>query len=210
VTKYLVGSLFVALLLAAPKAASAAPFGFSCVTNNNATDCATLEAQLQLTVTAGAGNTVDFLFNNTGPLASSITDVYFDDTVPALLGTPGTITESAGVSFSANCSPGNLPGGDSIGFVTSYCADSDSPVQPMGVNPGEWLKISYTLQAGAVFDRVIDALNNSAYRVGVHVQGFSSGGSESAITGVPEPSSLLLLGTGLLTVVPGRFLKRRR
>jgi hypothetical protein len=215
VNKYVMKFLFLAFLLAAPKTALAAPFGFSCISNSSATNCATLQSQLQLTVGSSLPGTVDFRFTNTGPLASSITDVYFDDTVPALLGNPGTITHSTGVSFTAGCAPGNLPGGNPINFTASYCADSDSPVQPNGVNPGEWLQISYTLQniggTTATLNDVLAAMASGAYRVGIHVQGFSNGGSESAIaTPVPEPAMLLLFGMGLLVLGRARLIRGRR
>jgi hypothetical protein len=187
------------LLGAAP--ASADVFGFNCITNNSATDCAILEAQIQMEVTAGGSNTVNFTFTNTGTEDASLTDVYFSDLLPPLLGNPVTITYSSGVVFSLGCSPGNLPGGQPYGFTTSYCADSNSPVQPRGVNPGEWLNVAYTLQNGATAEQVLAAIYAGQYRVGIKVQGFEDEGSESGIvTRVPEPSTLLFLTSGLLVI----------
>jgi hypothetical protein len=205
-------SMFVlgaALMLFAPTQSHAETFSFSCITGNSATNCNALEDQVVLDVTADANpNLVNFRFTNTGSSASSITDVYFNDLKPALLGLPSYFTSSSGVSFAAGCSPGNVPGGGgSFGFVTSYCADSNSPTQPNGVNPGEWLNIQYTLQGDATFADVLAALYNETYRVGVHVQGFADGGSEAGVTQVPEPSTLLLAGSGLAFAVTRR---RRR
>jgi hypothetical protein len=184
-------------------------FGFECISNNAPADCAILEAQIQMEVTAGAPGQVDFRFTNIGPGAASLTSVYFSDLVAPLLGLPLMITSSPGVVFSAGCSPGDLPGGTPYGFTTSYCAQSTSPVSPNGVNPGEWLNFAFTLQSGASVEDVLDAIYRGDYRVGVKLQGFDSEGSESGIVlnGVPEPSALLSIGTGLL-LLP--LLRRRR
>jgi hypothetical protein len=199
----------VALSVAAPSSALATPFGFNCISNNSAADCASLQSQLHMDVTLNASSPtmVDFLFTNDGPAASSITAVYFDDAVPALLGTPGKIAESSGVKFAAGCTPGNLPAGNPYNFVSNYCVDSDAPTQPNGVNPGEWLRLTYTLQANATLAQVLAALDDGAYRVGIKVQGFKDGKSESGISTpgptpapVPEPASLIMVGTGFLFV----------
>ena len=57
-------------LLAGPLAANAVPFGFDCISNNNAANCSTGENQFQLNV-LDAGGSVNFTFSNAGPSASS-------------------------------------------------------------------------------------------------------------------------------------------
>src|SRR5688572_9299278 len=79
--------------------ASAEVFGFSCITTGNPEDCGILEAQLVMEVTAVGTNQVLFRFTNTGAEDSSITDVYFDDLLPPMLGGPVIISSSAGVAF---------------------------------------------------------------------------------------------------------------
>ena len=105
--------------------ARAVTFGFGCITNNLAGDCAIGQAQLTVDVTAGPGpNQVTFTFNNVGGSASSIADVYFadgtllgiskirdkDDSIVSLggLGDPGVDFTSGGAS------PPNLPGGNLV------------------------------------------------------------------------------------------------
>ena len=190
-----------AALLGLSTPANAEIYGFSCITGNSAYNCAVLQDQVQVQVTPDPTDPVlvNFRFTNSGPLASSITDVYFSDLVP-LLGLPLSITWSPGVRFSPGCSPRNLPGGNSYGFSSSYCADSDPRTQPNGVNPGEWLNLAYTLQGAATFGDVISSIEDGAYRIGIHVQGFGDGGSESGINRVSEPVTLMLFGTGLLLV----------
>jgi hypothetical protein len=99
-----------------------------------------------------------------------------------------------------------LAGGNIINFQTTagFSADSNQPVQPNGINPGEFLQIIFSLQSGGTLQDVYNELVTGELRIGIHVQGFDSGGSESFIntppTSVPEPTTMLLFGLGLLGV----------
>jgi hypothetical protein len=176
-------------------------YSFDGFSPNSVADVALGEAQLSMQVSPGPGaNQVQFTFSNSGPAAMSITDVYFDD--GTLLGI-ATIVNGPGVDFSQGASPGDLPGGNNLSpaFVTSagFSADSNPPAQPNGANPGEWLTIIFNLLPGVTFADTIEALapQSGALRVGIHVQGFATGGSESFVH-VPAPASgLMVLGAGL-------------
>jgi hypothetical protein len=185
--------------------AHAVLFGFGPVTNNNATNVATGISQLSVDVTSYNSSTIQFYFANSGPLASSITDIYFDDNANTIA-LPMSIINGSGVSFSPGASPNNLPGGNAIGFQNDAGFDSDSntPTQPKGINPGEWLIIRLQYEGASNLNSVVAALTNQTLRIGIHVQGFSNGGSESFVSGpmptavVPEPATYLLLASSLM------------
>lgn len=159
--------------------------GFVNITGNNATDAAVGEAQLLVQITDIGSDQVLFTFLNTGPEASSITDVYFDD--GALLGIAFIDDSDPSVSFSQLAAPGNLPGGELLDppfeVTGGFSADSDPAVVQNGVNPGESLGIGFDLLTGKTFDDVLISLSDGSLRIGIHVQGFDDGGSESFVNG---------------------------
>ncbi len=185
------------LVLVTGQEARAVSYGFGCISNNLAVDCAIGEAQLSVEVIDVGGAQVEFKFTNVGADASSATDVYFDD--GSLLAI-NSVINGVGVDFSAPASPSNLPGGGGVSppFVTSlgFGVDSLPPTEPNGINPGETLSIIFDLIGGQMYADVLTELESGALRIGLHVQGYGTTGSESFVN-IPEPGTGLLMGLGL-------------
>ena len=184
----------IALLLACTTPAwGDAIYNFAAVTNNSIIDTQIGEAQLQVLVKPYGSGQVSFTFINNGPAPSSITDVYFDDGGLVRI---AEIWDGGNVEFEKYADPANLPGGKYINFTakTGLSADSNAPAQPNGVNPGETLTIIADLASNVDYDSIIDAIAlglanpgvdmEGGLRIGVHVQGFASGGSESFVNDI--------------------------
>lgn len=152
------------------------------------------------------GSLVDFTFYNDSTVQSSITNIYFDD--GTLLGATQSITNGSGTDF-AEDGPGNLPSGNE--YPGGFNADREfnigalPPPPANGVNntgAGEWVTIEFEL-VGGTFQDVLDELDSGVLKVGIHIQDFPDGSSESAVH-VPEPTTILLLGLGGLALIRKR------
>ncbi|MFA5291558.1 MAG: PEP-CTERM sorting domain-containing protein [Phycisphaerae bacterium] len=161
---------------------------------------------------------VGFRFDNDSTADSSITDIYFDaypDTSSCLDFSNVSVIESSGVSFSKKANPKTLPGGSELtpkfDKTPEYSADSDSPVSPKGINPGEWLSLVFTLKNNKSYDDVIAQIANGGstcqenLRIGIHIQSLPAGcrcscdDSASAINctqPIPEPATMAMLSIG--------------
>jgi len=206
--------LVLCAFAAAPMKADLYSYGFSCITDNKVTDAGIGEAQFFVEVTPGPmEDQVLFTFQNTGPAASSITDIYFYD---GMLGDLIGLAPHGDVFFTEGATPRSLPGwpGPAIKATDVFSADSAPPVQPNGINPGESLDVLFTLTDERTFQDVISALNagitdpmaSGVLTIGIHGQGFADGGSESFVH-APLPAAVLLgmLGLG----VAGLKLRKR-
>lgn len=215
-------SLFFSLffLFALPLAAQATLFNFHLIGDDNSPSN-DLGSQLQLDVTDGIG-VVDFTFMNIGDISSFISDVYFDVTPNDFLDFGSVVLSYTGdVLFSEGAAPGDLPGGETIGFVSDWDADADSPSPEWGVNnyiigdagTPESLKISFDYFTGQDFDTVIEQINSGALSIGLHVQGIDPFDESEAYvnntTPVPEPATMLLFTVGLAGVAATGIKKKK-
>lgn len=200
-------------LLAASSAQAVVFDTWTNITNNGNQN---VGGQLAVDVTDAGSNRVSFKFTNNVGIASSITDIYFDDNAPAILLSLFNIVDSgAGVAFSNGANPSNLPGGAPYDFTADFSADSDAPVAQNGVSSAsEWVTLTYNLVGGKTFADLLAELNNGGLEIGLHVQSIgTAGGSDGyLLTGspppsVPEPAALGLFGVGLIGL---GLLRRRR
>ena len=171
------------------------------VSNNDPGNTTIGESQLSVELMDLGSGQIKFVFSNSGPEECSITDVYFDDRSGLLSNL--TVINSTGVLFSQWATPSNLPAGNNLDphFETSLgmSADSDPPVQLNGVNPSEYLGIAFDLKSGWDVAGVDNSIYSGDLRIGLKVQGFADGGSETFVA-VPAPGALMLGSLGVCIV----------
>jgi len=197
-------------VIALSGSAHAVTINFTRLTNN--AGAVNPASQFRCELTDIGGGQIQFRFTNNVGIASSITDVYFDD--GTLLGI-ASIASSNGVDFTQGASPGNLPGGNAVGFETTagFSLDSTSPVPINGINRNnEWLRIRFNLINGKTFADTVAALGTDL-RIGLHVQAITDEGwsdsfisNNGGVTFIPLPTA----GAMGLAGLAGLALVRRR
>jgi len=142
------------------------------------------------------------LFTVTNGGSGYVSEVYFD------LGSGMAASFASGtgtVLFTAGASPGSLPAGASVGFVSDASFDSDGGKGPPvnGINNGE--SASFTI-TGAL----LGSFDAGDIAAGLHVRSLTTDGVSlvtTTVTAVPEPETYALMLAGLGVI---GWLARRR
>ncbi len=192
-----VSRTFVLVLAMFISPSFAVTFGFSNITNNSGI-AATLASEFTLDVTESGANAV-FTLNNNSTEDAFINQIYWDDNASTL---GGFVSLESGYSTPAR--PKNLPAGNTVGFTANFSVKGNPPAPTHGINEGDTGSFTLSLLSGVTFNDVIAALYDGTLRLGIHVQGielYEHDYSESFVSSVPEPSTYLLFGLGLISLM---------
>ena len=203
--------LIIAILAASSFVAHAELFTFYSITSNDSSGDAQFvgESQLQMEVTALGMGQVSLVFKNVGPEDSVVTRIYFDF-IPELSLSLVAINDGNGVEFqSSPVNPGNLPAGRSMAslFKSDIGVASRNPGPKYGINPYDSVELIVDYDDSYNF---LGALGNEDLRVGLHVQSFEGGHSESFVNVIPEPGTLPLLLLGSIAMRWFRIKRSKR
>jgi len=203
-----IGSILILSFILGPTAAfvyaQTVTHGFNAITPGASEMDKTIgQEQLMVDITHHTGDlTATFRFYNVGSMPCSITDIYIQDGhLCSLL----YLINGEGVVFSIGATPSNLPDAQYAvpPFVATkkFSSDSDPPIMPNGINPGEELTAVYSVENGITVYDIEAEVGQGILRIGYHVQAFGDGKSVAFVNSleqVPEPATVLLLGLGCL------------
>ncbi len=192
--KTLVKCIGLFCAFAGAAAASPVEFGFTRVEPHNAP--VNPGSQFKMLVDTVSASQVSIKFTNAVGIASSISEIYFDDAMDSLLGSIASLTQ-VGTNFtSGGANPGNLPGGNNL--TPPFQADSMFSADAQG-NPsngidtaGDSLTMIFNLKSSINFTDLLNALNSGGLRVGLHVRAIGqTGDSDSFVNNpiVPLPAA---------------------
>ena len=196
-----IGILAVAAVVFGASSAEAVPLApFTCITNNVATNCGIGTSQLSGDLT---GNMLTIKM--TGSIPAVVKQLSIEGAGVTSLSFVSS-TAFGTVAFGAASAGGNLPGGNSLSppFMEAFTINALSPAPPLN-GIGFHNQDQNSPQEG----KFMLGGNLTGLRIGVHVIGYDFGGSEAFVTTpIPEPSTLLLLASGLAGL--GFFMRRRK
>jgi hypothetical protein len=182
-------------------------YSFYCVTDTNSTNAATGEAQLSVIVSNG-GNQVTFTFvNDALGLPCVISEIYFDD--GDLLEIDHIVDNPPDVDFQHDkVTPKQMPGSNLVNpefvAIESFSVEPENPSPEHGVGPGEQVQVIFNLKEGKTAQDVLDELANGSLRIGMHVIAFGNCDGSESFVNTPEPTTIALLGLGMLVLIGKR------
>jgi hypothetical protein len=183
---------------------------FTRITSNASQNVA---SQMNCNVSTFSATEIDFTFTNAVGIASSITEIYFDD---------GPFLEVAPAVFQFGCNftsggatPPNLPGGNTLNpaFNATQIFSADAAGNPSnGVSTfQDWVTLRFTLTEGMTWADVLTALDTGQLRVGLHVSAIGAQGQSDGFVNnppvVPLPPAAWAGGACLLGLA---VIRRRR
>lgn len=205
------------LAVASAAQASSIDIFFGRITNNNVQNPGS-QFKAVLSDVSGQPNKVTFTFTNNVGIASSISEIYYDDRAPLQLLTLQTPLTQVGCNFTpGGANPGNLPGGNvlspAFNAVQAFSADAQGNPSEGIDTAADSLTMTFTLQGGASFATVVNAISNGTLRIGLHVRAIGTqGGSDSFVNGnfVPVPPAAMAGGALMAGLLGIGAIRRRR
>lgn len=203
--------------LAIGSAAMAAPVtvNFTRITSNSSQNVASqFTCVVDLFQAASGGNpeVVSFRFQNAVGIQSSISEVYYDD--GPLLGI-ASLSQQGANFVGGGANPGNLPGGNTIGFNATQIFSADAQGNPSnGLDvASDYLEMRFNLINGTTFQGIVDSLQSGALRIGMHVRAIGQDGNSDGFVNTP-PTVVIPLpgaaGMGIAGLMGIAAVRRRR
>ena len=202
--------LTCAVVLLAALSTQAGLFGFHNITTNTPYGDA-LESQLRMDASDTGSNVI--FTNNADGMDATVKTIYFGTDLQDLGLTINSMAGSEGVSFEilevddpSNVAP---PGWEEFEFWWSFtvaaAAALPSPAEN-GIDPGEYLEMELSYDNSASFSTLVD---DGLVHVALHVISIDGDGSETFRNDddvIPEPASLVLIGSAGIIIA---FARRR-
>lgn len=204
--KYTLMGAAAALCLSA-SAASAATYGFTCITSGLPCTTVGTTDQIQVDITNPSGDEVRFLFTNAGGIDTGVSNIYWDSSL--LSYASPTIFSGPGTDFALGGNPSDLPVGNTLTppFSSDFNVSATPPAPVNGLDAGEELIVTLSLAPSVTFQQFLASLGGES-RIGLNMT--SVGGSlviEGATSVIPVPAALPLMFAGLVGM---GFVARRR